>query len=209
MMTLLLSGCGAERGDSPEELAAVIRGEYLSLWSWSATVELSVSYDVQVFDFTVDAAWQREGDLTLTVKSPELLSGITARLREGETVLEYDGAGLSLGMLDLSGLTPVTALPALMEQITKGYMAQCRWQGEGEGKTLAILCRNPDRSPGEGTEYMLYFDPATHALLRAEVSVDGALRLTAALRDFTMEMKDDGTGTDAHLGGDRPGQSGT
>lgn len=200
MMTLLLSGCGAKSGDSPEQHAAVIRGEYLSMTAWSATVDLSASYGEQVFDFTVDAAWEKEGDLVITVTEPDLLSGITARIRDGETVLEYDGAGVSLGMLDISGLTPVTALPALMECVTKGYMARCGWSGEGEGKTLVILCRDPDRSPGEGTEYTLYFDPATHALLRAEVSVDGALCLTAALRDFTMEMKNNGTGTDPDMG---------
>lgn len=200
MMTLLLSGCGAKKEDSPEQLAAIIRGEYLSMAAWSATADLSASYGEQVFDFTVDATWEKEGDLVITVTEPNLLSGITARIRDGETVLEYDGAGLSLGMLDLSGLTPVTVLPALMECITKGYMAQCGWYGDGEGKILVILCRDPDRSPGEGTEYTLYFDPATHALLRAEVSVDGALCLTAALSNFTMEMKDDGTGADAHMG---------
>lgn len=209
MMTLLLSGCGAKNDNSPEQLAAVIRGEYLSMTAWSATVDLSAGYGEQVFDFTVDAAWEKEGELVLTVTKPDLLSGITARMRDGETVLEYDGTGLSLGMLDLSGLTPVTALPALMECVTKGYMARCGWSGEGEGKTLVILCRDPNLTEGEGTEYTLYFDPATHALLRAEVSVDGVLRLTAVLSDFTMEMKNDGTGADAHLGGDRPGQSGT
>ena len=200
MMTLLLAGCGAAQEDSPEELAALIRAEYLGLHGWSATTKLSAAYGEQVFDFTANVHWQREGDTVITLTGPDLIAGITARIRKGETFLEYDGAGLSLGMLDLSGLTPVSAVPALMEAIFAGRIAQCSWSGEGESRELAILCRDPDAPPNEGTEFTVYFDPATHALKRAEVSVNGELRVTAVFTDFTMELNDDETGTDQNLG---------
>ena len=200
MMTLLLTGCGKRTADNPDELAALIRAEYLSLDSWSWVAELSADYGEQVFDFTVNASWEREGDTVITVTEPDLIAGITARIRDGETLLEYDGAGLSLGMLDLSGLTPVSSIPALMDCITTGYMARCSWSGEGESRELHILCRDPNAAPQEGVEYLLCFDPAAHTLKRAEVSVDGALRLTARFTEFTLEMTDDETGTDEDLG---------
>lgn len=201
MMTLLLTGCGKQTDDSPENLAAQIRAEYLSLSEWSSTVNLSVDYGEQVFDFTVDALWQRDGDTVITVTEPDLVAGITARIRDGETLLEYDGAGLSLGMLDLSGLTPVSAIPALMGYVTTGYLARCSWSGEGESRELVLLCRDPNAAPQEGTEAEIYIDPVTHALKRAEVSVNGELRLTARFTDFTMELNVDETGTDENLGG--------
>lgn len=201
MMTLLLTGCGKRTGDSPEDLAARIRAEYLSLTGWSSTVKLSVDYGEEVFDFTVNAHWQRDGDTLLTVTEPELVAGITARIRDGETLLEYDGTGLSLGMLDLSGLTPVSAIPALMEYVTSGYLARCSWSGEGEARELVLLCREPGAAAQAGTEAELYLDAATHALKRAEVSVDGVLRLSAQFYDFTMELNTDETGTDEDLGG--------
>lgn len=200
MMTLLLTGCGTRKEDSPENLAALIRAEYLSMSGCSSTVNLSADYGEQVFDFTVNASWQRGGDTVLTVTAPDLIAGITARIRDGETLLEYDGAGLSLGMLDLSGLTPVSAIPALMECITSGYMARCSWSGEGEGRELVVLCRDPNAAPQKGTEFTLYFDPATHALKRAEVSVNGVQCLTAQFTDFTMELNENETGTDENLG---------
>lgn len=208
MMLLLLTGCGRSREEDPEALAARIRAEYLSLAGWSSEVKLSVDYGEQVFDFTVDANWKRDGDTVLTVTEPALVAGITARIRDGETLLEYDGAGLSLGMLDLNGLTPVSAVPALMEHLTSGYLARCNWSGEGENRELVLLCRDPGAAPQEGTEAEIYLDAATHALKRAEVSVNGALRLTAQFADFTMELNTDETGTDEDLGGDRPGESG-
>ena len=200
MMTLLLAGCAKSGEDTPEQLAAVIRAEYLSLAGWSSTVDLTASYDERVFDFTVDARWRREGETVLTVVKPDLIAGITARIEDGEGLLEYDGAGLSIGLLDEDGLNPIAAIPALMGQITAGYMAQCDWEGEGEGRLLRVLCRDPELGEQEGTEYTLWFRPDTHALLRAEVSVAGALRLTAVLNDFTMEMTDDDTGNHADLG---------
>lgn len=203
MMTLLLAGCGKSGDDSPEELAARIRTEYLSLSGWRAQAELCADYGEQVFEFAVDAAWERGGDTVIAVTRPELIAGITARIRSGETYLEYDGAGLSLGALDPDGITPVSALPALIDCVTGGYMARCVWTGEGEGRELAVLCCDPGSSPEKGVAYSLYFDPSAHTLKRAEVSVDGILRLRVQFTEFTMEMNDDESGTDEDMGGDR------
>ena len=200
MMTLLLTGCANSREDDPRQLASRIRAEYLSMTGWTTTADLTVSYDERVFNFTVDACWKKDGETVLTVTAPELLAGITARIEDGEGILEYDGAGLSVGLLDEEGLTPISVLPELMEHITTGYLAQCRWEGEGEGRLLKVLCRDPEREEGEGTEFTIWFDPATYALLRAEVSVDGAMRLTAVFTDFTMEMTDDDTGDHENMG---------
>ena len=200
LMMILLCACGAGGSNSPEHLAAQIRAEYLTLSGWSSDVSLSADYGEQVFDFAVNASWQRDGDTVITVTEPKLIEGITARIRDGETLLEYDSMGFSLGMLDLSGLTPVSAIPALMDCIVTGYMARCSWQGEGESRELVILCRDPNAESQQGTEYTLIFDPVTHVPKRAEVTVDGVLRLTVRFTDFSMELTDDEAGTDENLG---------
>ena len=198
MMTLLLSGCQAGSvGETPEEAALALREEYKALAGWSATVDVSVCYSEAVFDFTLDAKWQREGETVLTVIAPELVAGITARIAKGETVLEYDGAGLSLGLLDGSGLTPVSAVTAIMAQIEKGYMAKCAWSGEEE-QYLQIFFQDPELEADTGTQFLLTFDRASHALRSAEVSVAGETVLTARISNFTTELKQqDDTGDDA------------
>lgn len=183
MMILLLSGCRAGSGGSPEEGALALREEYQALAGWSATVDVSVCYSEAVYDFTVDAQWQKEGETVLTITAPELLSGITARIAKGETVLEYDGAGLSLGVLDGEGLTPVSAVPAVMEQIEKGYMAKCAWVGQNS-ENLQISFQDPELEPHAGTQFLLTFDRADYTLLSAEVSVAGETVLTAVFTDF-------------------------
>lgn len=196
MMTLLLSGCQAGiAGETPEDAALAVREEYKALAGWSATVDVSVCYSETVYDFTLDARWQRKGETVLTVTAPDLLAGVTARIAEGETVLEYDGAGLSLGLLDGEGLTPVSAVTALMEQIETGYMAKCAWAGDGE-QYLQISFQDPEQTPNTGTQFLLVFDRNSHALLSAEASVEGVTVLSANLTNFTAEMTQDDTGND-------------
>lgn len=198
MIALLLSGCqAAGAGESPEEAALALREEYQALAGWSATVDISVCYTESVYDFTLDARWQREGETVLTVTAPELLAGITARTAKGETALEYDGAGLSLGLLDGDGLTPVSAVTALMEQIETGYMAKCAWAGEN-GEYLQISFQDPELEPNTGTQFLLTFRRDSRALLAAEVSAAGETVLTAKFSNFTTELSEnDDTGNDA------------
>lgn len=188
MIALLLSGCQAGgTGESPEEAALALREEYQALAGWSAVVDVSVCYTEAVYDFTLDARWQREGETVLTVTAPELVAGITARIAQGETVLEYDGAGLSLGLLDDSGLTRVSAVTACMEQIETGWMARCAWAGENE-EYLQISFQDPELEPNAGTQFLLTFGREDFALLSAEVSAAGDRVLTARFRNFTTEM---------------------
>ena len=185
MMTLLLSGCKGGGETTPEAAALALRDTYKDLAGWSATVDITAEVGDKVFDFSLDASWQKEGETVLTITAPELLAGITARIADGETVLEYDGAGLSLGLLDGKGLTAVSVVPWVMEQIGKGYMAKCAWAGENK-ELLQITFRDPEAQANKGTEFRVAFDRETLALSGAEVSVDGASVLTVAFRDFTM-----------------------
>ena len=188
MITLLLSGCRAgSGGNTPEEEALALRETYQALAGWSASADLSVCYTETVYDFSLDAQWRREGETVLSITAPELLAGIIARLAKGETVLEYDGAGLSLGLLDDSGLTPVSAVTACMEQIQRGWMAKCAWAGENDAH-LQISFQDPEREDNAGTQFLLTFDRAGYALLSAEVSAQGRTVLSAQFSDFTMEM---------------------
>ena len=199
MMTLLLCSCKAAGGETPEEAALAVRDAYLDGAGWNADADITASVGDKVFDFTLAVQWRREGETVLTVTAPELLHGITARIAKGETLLEYDGAGVSLGLLDGDGLTAVSAVTGVMEQIDRGYMAQCTWTGEGD-QLLQITCRDPEREPNTGTEYVLTFERDSWALRSAEVSVDGVTVLTANFSNFTTELKADDTGDGTNMG---------
>ena len=186
LSVLLLSSCGGvEEQAQAEELALTIRGEYLALENWSAKVNLTADYGERVYEFALTAS-AAGGETVLTLTEPEWVSGLTARLSEGEGQLEYDGLILETGPLDGEELSPMSALPALMEAACSGYMAQCELE-EGETEVLLrVHCADPDQEPGEGIETTLWFAPDTHALVRGEISVDGLRVIQCTCTEFTM-----------------------
>jgi len=165
-------------------MALEVRTAYLNAAGIESTVELTADYGARVYDFTVEVQWSREEGTVLTVREPELISGLTARVCEGETFLEYDGVRLESGALWPDGLSPVDAVPHLMDQICTGFMAECSLAEEGEDPALRVCCRDAELGPGEGVEYVFWFSAGDYSLQRAEVSDRGSTVLFCTFKDF-------------------------
>lgn len=179
MMLFLLTGCKAGGGgDRAQDLALTIRTEYLALENWTANCTITADYGQRVYVYGLTAAQAGE-ELTLTITSPDTAAGLTARIAEENGLLEYDGAILETGPLDEDGLSPVSALPALLEAAREGYIDSCILD-----ESLMILCREPEKNPGEGTETSLWFDPDSHALLRGEIALDGFTVIQCEFENF-------------------------
>lgn len=190
ILCLTLAACGGEGGTRTEQLALDVRGTYLSMSACAGEAELTADYGQRVYEYTLSFRWEREGDTVLTVLAPERAAGVTARIRAGETALEYDGVRLETGPLNEDGLSPVDAVPALLTAAREGFMAECGMEQLGETQALRICCREPEAQAGTGTEITLWFAPDTHALLRGEVSRDGTAVIQCAFSSFGAEMAD-------------------
>ena len=190
MMTLCLAlaACGGEEAEArnADELALAIRTEYLAMEGCTARMEVTADYGERVYDFTLDLSYARDGETTITVAAPEEVAGVTARLSGEGTYLEYDGASLETGPLDESGLSPIGAAPFLLRGAREGFLAECALETEGERELVRMTCRDPELSPGEGTELSLWFDAGTHALVRGEILSDGFRVIDCTVTDFHM-----------------------
>ncbi len=182
MTTLLLAGCGQERGNEGEELALTIRGEYLAMDGCAARAAVTADYGQRVYRYEMAVAVSGEETL-LTLAAPETVAGLTARMSGGENLLEFDGISVETGPLDENGLTPVSAVPALLEAARSGYITACAL--EEDGAVLRVDCGDPAGSPGTGAETALWFDAATHALTRGEISTDGFRVILCEFSEFT------------------------
>lgn len=182
MTALLLAGCGAAEEDGAEELALTIRGEYLAMDSCAAQASITADYGQRVYQYEL-AVSVTEEETTLALTAPDTVAGLTARLSGEENLLEFDGVSVETGPLDSSGLSPVSAVPALLEAARSGYITACTL--EEDGTLLRVDCGDPALSPGEGTETSLWFDAATHALTKAEISVDGFRVILCDFKGFT------------------------
>lgn len=182
MMTLLLAGCDQTGVSEAEELALTIRGECLAMTNCAAKADITADYGRRVYRYGMTVA-VTEQETVLTLTAPETVAGLSARLDGEESLLEFDGLSVETGPMDENGLTPVAAVPALLEAARTGYITACAL--EEDGTALRVDCGDPEGSPGTGTETALWFDAATHALLKGEISVDGFRVILCEFSDFT------------------------
>ena len=182
MTTLLLAGCGPAGVSQAEELALEIRVELLEMDSCTARLEITADYGQRVYQYELAAAVSGE-ETVLTLSAPETVAGLTARITGEDSRLEFDGVSVETGPLDAGGLTPVSALHALLEAAKSGYITACAL--EEEDTLLRVDCGDPAGSPGSGTETVLWFDASTHALVRGEASVDGFRVVLCEVTQFT------------------------
>ncbi|MEA4933356.1 MAG: hypothetical protein VB071_07230 [Lawsonibacter sp.] len=184
---LLLPACSGGSGvNKAEELSLTIRGEYLEATSWTADVTVTADYGQRVYQYQLTAA-ASEDETVLTLSKPETVAGITARLTGKDSVLEYDGMSLETGPLDENGLTPVSAIPALMDAVRSGYITACALEEGESGSLLRLDCGDPEGQPSTGVEMTLWFDADTHALVRGEISLDGFQAVLCEFSNFTKE----------------------
>ena len=69
---------------------------------------------------------------------PESIAGIRARLLPGQTKLEYQDLILDTGDLNKAGLSPMSALPVLVEALRSGHL-DSHWQEGGEPVVQLVL----------------------------------------------------------------------
>ena len=183
MTTLLLAGCGQGGGNEAEELALTIRGEHLAMNGCAARAAVTADYGQRVYRYEL-AVSVTEEETVLTLTAPETVAGLSARLDGEESLLEFDGLSVETGPMNEDGLTPVAAVPALLEAARTGYITACAL--EEDGTLLRVDCGDPEGTPGSGAETALWFDAATHALTKGEISVDGFRVILCEFSQFTM-----------------------
>ena len=122
---LLLTGCGNAAQERFESFSRELSGRD----SLSFLAELTAAYPDRSADFTLRYTLEN-GVQRITVLSPQRISGISARVEKGGTALEYDGLILDTGDLDARGLTPMSALPLLVDALGNAH-ADAFWEDEG------------------------------------------------------------------------------
>ena len=127
VMCLCLSACGNDKAQESFEsfLASLRESEGLSF-----DASLRSEYDDKTVEFSVRYASDSEG-CSVTVTRPDLISGISAHVRKGESELHFDSLILDTGELTDFGLTPMSALPMMIDGLLNGY-TESVWEENSE-----------------------------------------------------------------------------
>lgn len=157
---LLLTGCGS--GGAEEQFDAFRRSLEAS-GDVTVTAEVTAILEEDVTTFTLTCTEAAE-EYSIEVTQPELLSGVRAHLRQDDATLEFDNIVLPMGTLNDNGLSPLTALPAVIAAARSSY-ADLIWTEDG--KTVAQLIFD------DATTIRLYLDDAGTPVY-AELAVEDA-----------------------------------
>ena len=127
LMSLCLSACGNNKAqESFESFCEKLRGSD----TLSFDASLRSEYDDKTVEFSVRYASDAEG-CSVTVTKPELISGISAHIEKGGSELRFDDMILDTGKLTDFGLTPMSALPMLIDGVKEGFPGSV-WEENGE-----------------------------------------------------------------------------
>ncbi len=169
---LLLSACG---GNDIETRYGAFSEELSQAESLSFNAALRAEYEDRSVDFTLNC--QRDGSgYTVAVLEPEEVAGIKAKLDRGSSSLEFQNLILDTGDLDNRGLTPMSALPALVRAMESAHLESC-WE---EGGLYAVQLIADDHLSA-----CVWFQPETMLPIRAELISDGRVTVKCEISDWS------------------------
>ena len=196
MLTLLLTACGGEEERDP---ASELQAAYAGLAPPTLEAAITCHYDDETRTYTMLCDYT-PGSSTVTVLAPEDLAGISATVAEGELTLSYEAASRDAGSSPPAAISPVAALPKLMEAAAAGYVSQQSVEELEERSCLRLSC---DLDGEEGDLYTTWFDQETLLPLYSEISVDGVVVYQVAWSRF--EVREPQGGGEAQDGQDAAG----
>lgn len=167
-LMLLLTACG---GGEETNAVTQLQQQYAAVESATMEAEITCHYNEEVRTYTLLCAYT-PAKSTITVLAPENLAGITAQVENGTLTLRYDDISMDAGTYSAAAVSPVVALPKLMEAAAWGYPAQQSEETVGERMCIRLGC---DLSNEPDTIYTTWFDQETFLPLRSEISVAGTL----------------------------------
>lgn len=177
MLMLLLTACG---GGEEKDMVAQLQQQYAAVEQATLEADITCHYDEEVREYTLLCAYTPEKS-TVTVLKPENLSGISAQVENGTLTLSYDDLSLDAGTYSAAAVSPVVALPKLMEAAGWGYPAEQSEETVGERTCIRLGC---DLSNAPGTLYTTWFDKESLLPMRSEISTDGVLLFEATWNRF-------------------------
>lgn len=191
ILSILITSCSGTAEDSNHQQGLNARSRYLSMTKATGICTITADYGQRVYDFDmVLNISQEEGGYhtELTLIAPEEVAGIqvTQVGLGADSKLIWDDMILETGDLSDNGLSPVTAVPLLLETLCQGYMETITLKEKSGGTVLELYCRDPDVPLGLGQEIILWVDAQSYDLVGGEIFQDGARVIGCQVQQFVM-----------------------
>ena len=176
LMISLVLLCGCTGGENLEERFSQARQELAEASELSFTAEITADMGETVFACTLSCVSDGKGT-EMTVLSPDLAKGVVVRSDDGGAALSYDGLELYVGQT--GGVTPVGAVPMLLDALLSGYAEDFSSQTYEQTQALAARIYI-----GEDVYALFWLDEESLTPLYAELVQDGAAAVRCRFSDF-------------------------
>lgn len=163
LIFVLISGCKA--GKDAYALANEVKIHYNDMINPSLTAKVTADYGDRLAEYTLVLNGNE-----ITILAPDEVSGVTARIGENGVSLIFGEAEIFSGEVTKGGLSPVSALPEMIDTWKSGVITSA-WL---EGDMLLVDYRITD-----SLSLRTQFDSATFAPLSAILTEDGGRVLSA------------------------------
>lgn len=177
MISLPLCGCGGKTIRAQESFTAW-RGDFLAREEHSITAAVRISQEDAVSEYTLAYALTPEEE-TVEVLAPELIASIKAHIEEDSARLSYDGVILDAGS-SAGGLTPMTALPRLMDFIESGHL-ESSWAETRDGLELYAT----ELELEDGSKLVLWQEQAGMTPVYGEIRVQNAVEAAIDIQEIS------------------------
>ena len=180
----LLSACAASGGgggSADEAKFSELRQSLTVAASVSFTARVRADYGDKVLDYTLDCVVAGE-ETRLTVRSPELIAGVTATVKDGGAALQFDGLVLDPAAIGDSSVTPLTAPALIVAALREGHVSGLRREKLDDLNALTAEVLDAQNN----TE-TFWLNPETGALLRAEIASGGRVVISCTVDGWTVE----------------------
>ncbi len=159
---LLLCACGAD-----EDITGEIQKLYSAPESAAVNARVRADYGERVYDFALECLFSGDGG-TVTIREPEELEGVTARLAEDGITLCYEEAEVFTGALLPDGMSPVESVAVMLRAWGGGYVTESVRENYGGTACRAVTFRISDTA-----QVRTWFEEDTLLPLHAEIYSDG------------------------------------
>ena len=179
IISLLFCSCGEK--DTLEKSLREARERWEEGESLRFTAEICAELSKEVFTCKLECTHEN-GETVIEIIEPQNIAGIKARMREGETTLEYDGLILAIENPMMGEASPLGAMGIFMDALRSGFVTQMWMERENECP-IAVYELYVD----DNTSAKLWFWEENFALMNAELVRDGRSVVKCKVIDFTEE----------------------
>ena len=193
ILCLVLAGCSSTKEQKFETARNRLTASGVSM-----TAQVLADFGETVEEYVLDYSYDGE-TWTALVTAPEFAAGVTARITEDASELEYDGAILSTGDLTDGGIVPISAVPMIWETLKTGTVDSVWFE---ENLLTATMIYDDSIS-------MTIWINEQYEPVAATLAEDGIVKATCNLSSVQIKEIDHGTNEETDLGGNQPEESGT